>query len=412
MKMRDLCTLDDIDVEGETVLLRVDFNMPLDRETLEILDATRIKRVLPTINDLIKSNAKTVIITHQGRQGSWDFTSLKQHSEVLQRLLGRSVRFVDDIHGEKAQSAIKSLKPGDVLMLDNVRRLPYETEKKSPEEHAKTPFIRDLAPLADIFINDAFAAAHRAHCSLIGFTAVLPSCIGRLMEQELTALRMILENPDKPSVFMFGGAKSSDIVLTLDRILSEQTADKVLLTGLPANAFLKAGGYSLGEKNEEMLSKEGSLEIFDEIKHLLDSFGNYIVLPVDFAVEKNGVRKEVSLDELPVDELLYDIGGNTVDNYKTILKDAKTVFVSGPCGVFENPLFMYGTRELFTYIANSKAFSIVGGGHTVAAVKQLGLEDKISHISTGGGSLEKFMMGEKLPVIEALKQAQHLIAKG
>ncbi len=410
--MRDLCTLDDIDVEGKTVLLRVDFNMPLDRETLEILDTTRIKRVLPTINDLVERNAKTVIIAHQGRLGSWDFTSLKQHSQVLQELLGMPVRFVDDIHGEKAKNAIKDLKPGEVLMLDNVRRLPYETEKKSPEEHARTPFIRDLAPLADIFINDAFAAAHRAQCSLIGFTAVLPSCIGRLMEQELMTLRKVLENPDKPSVFMFGGAKFSDIILTIDRILSDKTADKVLLTGLPANAFLKAKGYSLGEKNEEMLSKEGSSEIFDDIKHLLDSFGEYIVLPVDFAVEENGVRREVSLEDLPVDNLLSDIGGNTIEDYKSILKDAKTVFLSGPCGVFENPIFMNGTRELFTFIANSKAFSIVGGGHTVAAVKQLGLEDKISHISTGGGSLEKFMMGEKLPVIEALKQAQHLIAKG
>ena len=410
--MRDLCTLDDIDVEGKTVLLRVDFNMPLDRETLEILDTTRIKRVLPTINDLVERNAKTVIIAHQGRLGSWDFTSLKQHSQVLQELLGMPVRFVDDIHGEKAKNAIKDLKPGEVLMLDNVRRLPYETEKKSPEEHARTPFIRDLAPLADIFINDAFAAAHRAQCSLIGFTAVLPSCIGRLMEQELMTLRKVLENPDKPSVFMFGGAKFSDIILTIDRILSDKTADKVLLTGLPANAFLKAKGYSLGEKNEEMLSKEGSSEIFDDIKHLLDSFGEYIVLPVDFAVEENGVRREVSLEDLPVDNLLSDIGGNTIEDYKSILKDAKTVFLSGPCGVFENPIFMKGTRELFTFIANSKAFSIVGGGHTVAAVKQLGLEDKISHISTGGGSLEKFMMGEKLPVIEALKQAQHLIAKG
>ncbi|HEC90020.1 MAG TPA: phosphoglycerate kinase [Thermoplasmatales archaeon] len=409
--MNEWCTLDDIDVEGKTVLLRVDFNMPLDRDTLKILDDTRIRRVLPTINDLIYRHAKIVILAHQGRQGSWDFTSLEQHAQVLQELLGKPVRFVDDIHGEKAQNAIKSLKPGEVLMLDNVRRLPYETEKKTPEEHAQTPFIRDLAPLADVFIKDAFAAAHRAQCSLIGFTPLLPSCAGRLMEQELKTLEKILQDPERPSIFMFGGAKFSDIIVTIERLLSNQTADKILLTGLPANAFLKAKGYNLGKENEEVLSKEGSSDIFDSIRDLLDRYGDYIVLPFDFAVEEDGERREISLGELPVDKPLFDIGENTIKEYKVILGDAKTVFLSGPCGVFEKPIFMRGTREIFTFVANSKAFSIVGGGHTVAAVKQLGLEDKISHISTGGGSLEKFMMGEKLPVIEALKQAKSLIAK-
>ena len=409
--MNEWCTLDDIDVEGKTVLLRVDFNMPLDKQTLRILDNTRIKRVIPTINDLIDRNAKTVIIAHQGRLGSWDFTSLRQHAEVLQELLGKPVRFIDDIHGEKAQNAIKDLKPGEVLMLDNVRRLTYETDKKTAEEHSQMPFIRDLASISDIFINDAFAAAHRAHCSLIGFTPLLPSCAGRLMEQELATLEKILKNPERPSIFMFGGAKFSDIIVTIDRILSNQTADKVILTGLPANAFLKAKGYNLGKVNEEMLSKEGSSEIFNDIRNLLDTFGEYIVLPVDFAVEENGIRKKVSLEDLPVDAPLFDIDEDTIKRYKEILRDAKTVFLSGPCGVFEQPIFMRGTKEIFTFIAESNAFSIVGGGHTVAAVKQLGLLDKMSHISTGGGSLEKFMMGEKLPVIEALKQAKHLIAK-
>jgi len=409
--MREWCTLDDIPIEGKTILLRVDFNMPLDKETLKILDTTRIKRVLPTIEELVEKQAKTVIIAHQGRQGSWDFTSLQQHAEALQDLLGREVEFVDDIHGSKAQNAIKELKPSSVLMLDNVRRLPYETEKKTPEEHAKSPFVRDLSPLADVFVNDAFAAAHRAHCSLVGFTPVLPSCAGRLLEQELTTLEKVLENPEKPSIFLFGGAKFSDIIVTIDRLLRNQTADKILLTGLPANAFLKAKGYNLGEKNEKLLSEEGTDEDFKEIKHLLDDFEEYIVLPTDFAVEENGVRKEVSLEDSPVDAPLYDIGEETIKHYKEILREAKTVFLSGPCGVFEQPIFMRGTEEIFTFIANSDAFSIAGGGHTVAAIKKLGLEDKFSHISTGGGSLEKFMMGEKLPVVEALKQAKQLITK-
>lgn len=404
-------TLDDVSVTNKTVLLRVDFNMPLDKNTLKILDTTRMKRVLPTIEELIEKQAKTVILAHQGRKGSWDFISLKQHAETLQGILGKPVKFVDDIYGEKAKSAIRNLQPGEILFLDNVRKIPYETDKKSAEEHMQTPFIQELSPLADVFINDAFAAAHRAHCSLIGFTAVLPSCAGRLMEQELTTLSHVLQNPVKPCVFLFGGAKFSDVIVTIERILENQTADKVLLTGLPANAFLKALGYQLGEKTEAALSEEGSSEQYAEIKRLTDSFKEYIYLPVDFAVEEQGVRKEISLDDLPVNASLFDIGQQTIHRYKDLLQDAKTIFLSGPCGVFENPLFRKGTEDIFSYVAGSDAFSIVGGGHTVAAVKQLGLAERISHISTGGGSLEKFMMGEKLPVVEALKQAkqQHVV---
>jgi phosphoglycerate kinase len=399
-------TLDDMDIGGKTVFLRVDFNMPLDKNTLHILDTTRMKRVLPTIKELVNKKAKTVIIAHQGRKGSWDFTSMKQHAEAMQRLLGKPVHFVDDIHGPKAQEAIKNMQPGDVLFLDNVRKLDYETEKKTPQEHAQTPFIQDLYPLGDLFVNDAFAAAHRPQCSLIGFTAMLPSCVGRLMEKELRTLSKVVKEPEKPCVFLFGGAKFSDIIVTIERILQNNTADRVLLTGLPANAFLKAKGYQLGERNEQALLEEGSPEQFDEIKQLLIDYDDVIDLPTDFAIESAGQRREIGLNDLPSSRPLFDIGSETIKKYEDVLRQAKTIFLSGPCGVFENPLFMRGTKEIFTFVSESDAFSIVGGGHTVAAVEQLGLADKISHISTGGGSLEKFMMGEKLPVVEAIKQAK------
>ncbi|KAA0006264.1 MAG: phosphoglycerate kinase [Thermoplasmata archaeon] len=407
--MEEYNTLDDFDLEGKTVLLRVDFNMPLDKNTLEILDTTRIKRALPTIKELIEKNAKTVILAHQGRQGSWDFTSLEKHAKALGKLLNHKVQFVDDIYGEKAKNAIKNLKNGEVLVLDNVRKFDGETEKKTAEEHAQSELVQNLYPLADVFVNDAFAAAHRAQCSLIGFTAVLPSCAGRLMEKELSTLEKIIVNPEKPSVFLFGGAKFSDVVVTINRLLENKTADKILLTGLPANAFLKAKGVTLGEKNEELLAKEGSPEIYNEIKELLDKHGENIYLPVDFAVEENTSRSEISFSELPTPYYIYDIGDKTIQKFKDILSTAKTVFLSGPCGVFEKPSFMKGTKEIFTYVANAEVFSIIGGGHTVAAVEQLGLTDKISHISTGGGSLEKFMMGEKLPVVEALKSAKKIV---
>ena len=405
--MKEYNTLDDFNVENKTVLLRVDFNMPLDKTTLDILDTTRIERALPTIKELIKKKAKTVILAHQGRQGDWDFTDLRKHAKALEKLLGKKVKFVDDVYKEKAKKEIKNLKSGEVLLLDNVRKFNGETEKKTAEEHAQSELVQNLYPLANLFVNDAFAAAHRKQCSLIGFTEVLPSCTGRLMEKELSTLGEIIENPKKPSVFLFGGAKFSDVIVTIDRLLQNKTADKILLTGLPANAFLKAKGVDLGDKNEEMLSKEGTPESYTEITKLLTKYKDNIYLQLDFAQQQNKDRKEIDVSELPSNYNLYDIGEKSIKNFKNILSDARTVFLSGPCGVFENPIFMKGTKEIFTFVANSDVFSIVGGGHTVAAVEQLGLDDKISHISTGGGALEKFMMGEKLPVVEALKKAKN-----
>lgn len=404
--MKEYNTLDDFNVENKTVLLRVDFNMPLDKKTLDITDDARIRLALPTITELVKKNAKIVILAHQGKQGSWDFTSMQKHALLLQKLLGKNVTYVDDIYGAKAKNAIKTMKPGSIVFLDNVRKFPGETEKKKPEEHAQSQLVQSLAPLADLYVNDAFAAAHRAQCSLTGFTAVLPSAAGRLMEKELTSLEKVVKNPEKPAVFLFGGAKFSDVIVTIDRVLSNKTADTVLLTGLPANAFLKATGVDLGGINEAAMAEEGTPELFESIKRVYAKYPARIHLPVDFAIEKNGKRHEISLGELPANAPLSDIGEQTIKQFTGILATAKTVFLSGPCGVFENKLFQKGTKEIFTAVVRSKAFSIAGGGHTVAALNQLNLDNKISHVSTGGGALEKFMMGDKLPVVEALKQAK------
>ena len=404
--MLEFNTLDDFDFGEKTVLLRVDFNLPLDKKTMEILDTTRIKQALPTIKELIEKKAKVVILAHQGRPGSWDFISLDKHAKALSDLLGKPVQFVDDIYGEKAKDVISSAKSGDVILLDNVRKVPEEMEKKSAEEHAKSAMVKVLSSLADVFVNDAFAAAHRKQCSLIGFTAVLPSCAGRLMEKELLTLGKLLSNPDKPSLFLFGGAKYSDVVKTIERSLQNGIADEVILTGLPANAFLKAREIKLGSVNEEILKEEESPELMEQIKKLSDEFNRAIKLPIDFAVEKDGKRVEISIEELPTEYPIYDIGLKSIEQFIESIKKAHTIFISGPCGVFEKKEFLRGTKEILTAMANSDAFSIVGGGHTVAAVEMLGLGDKISHISTGGGSLEKFMMGEPLPVVEALKAAK------
>ncbi len=409
--MREYNTLDDLKLGNKTVILRVDFNLPLDKKTLDILDTTRIKKVLPTINELINQKAKTIIIAHQGRQGDWDFTSMQKHAKALEKLINKKVKFVNDIFGEKAKTAIKQMKSGDIIMLDNVRKYKDETEKKTPEEHAQSELVQNLYPLADYFVNDAFATAHRKHCSITGFTVVLPSAAGRLMQKELETLNKIISKPEKPSVFLFGGAKFSDVIVTIEHLLENKTADKILLTGLPANAFLKAEGINLGDKNEEMLAKEGTSENYEEIKKILAKFKDNICLPFDFAQQSNNFRNEIDISQLPTQYNLFDIGEKTIENFKNIISNAKTVFLSGPCGVFENPTFMKGTQEIFTHIANSDVFSIVGGGHTVAAIEKLDLENKISHISTGGGALEKFMMGEKLPAVEALKNAKKRIKK-
>jgi phosphoglycerate kinase len=404
--MKEYNTLDDFHFENKTVLLRVDFNMPLDKKTLNIMDDTRIRLALPTIQELMNKKAKIVILAHQGKQGSWDFISMQRHAQTLQKLLGKPVTFVDDIYGEKAKHAIQSMTPGSIVFLDNVRKYPGETEKKKPEEHAQSELVTNLAPLADFFVNDAFAAAHRAQCSLTGFTAVLPSAAGRLMEKELTSLEKVVKNPEKPSVFLFGGAKFADGIVTIDRLLTNTTADDVLLTGLTANAFLKAKGVSLGQKNEDAFGEDDTPEVFAEIKKVYSKYETRIHLPVDFAIDENGKRKEIPLSSLPSEQSLFDIGEQTIQQYEHLLESAKTIFISGPCGVFENPLFRKGTEEIFNYITHTNAFSIAGGGHTVAAIEQMKLRDKISHISTGGGALEKFMMGEKLPVVEALKAAK------
>jgi len=402
-------TLDDFDFENKTVLLRADFNMPLDKKTLHILDTTRMKLVIPTINELLKKKAKIVLLAHQGRKDSWDFISMKNHAKELELVINKKVNYIDDIFGNKAKNSIKELKIGDILFLDNVRKIPYETLKKSALEHSKSEFIQELYPLFDIFVNDAFAAAHRSQCSLIGFTEVLPSCAGRLMEKEIEQLNGILKNPDKPSMFLFGGAKFSDAIITINHLLNNEIADKVLLTGLPANAFLKSLGYNMGEKTEKMLSLEEESNPYKAISKIYTKHKNNIHLPIDFAISSNNHRMEIDLEELPSNNNLFDIGEKTIKKYKKILREAKTIFFSGPCGVFEKTIFQKGTEEIFKYIANSNAYSIAGGGHTVAAIEKLEIKKNISHISTGGGSLEKFIMGDKLAVIEALKKSKNLI---
>jgi phosphoglycerate kinase len=404
--MPKFLTMDDFNLKNKTVLVRVDFNSPLDPQTKQIINDKRIRaHADATIKELVQKGAKTVILAHQGRPGDADFIPLNQHAALLGKALGMPVKYVDDVFGETAQNAIKALKSGEVLVLGNVRGVANEQTKASPEEHAKSEFVKNLAPLADIFINDAFAAAHRAHISMVGFTAVLPSAAGRIMERELKALGKVLEAPEKPSVFVIGGAKGDDSLDISNYVLKNGIADYVLTGGVIGHIFLVAKGVNLGPSNMAFLEKKELMGLVPGIKELMSKYPGAIIVPVDLAMEVNSKRQEIAVDALPTNHNILDIGTETAKKFADIILKAKTIVVSGPVGVFENPEFKKGSEVVLNAVADSEGFSLVGGGHTVAAVEKLGLADKMSYVSTAGGALIEFLMGKQLPGVVALEKA-------
>ncbi len=399
-------TLDDFEVKNKTVIVRVDFNSEVDPQTKQVTNDTRIRAYAETtLKELAEKGAKTVVISHQGRKGDPDYTSLKTHTEVLQKLLNCPIKYVDDLFGEKAQKAIKQLKGGEILVLANARSWDGETKKGSPEQQAKTELVQNLAPLADLFVSDAFSVSHRDNVSMVGFPMVLPSCAGRIMERELTSLSQALETPKHPCVYVMGGAKADDSLEISKYILSNNIADNVLLGGVTAQLFLAAKGVELGKNAMDFLAKKELLEFIPGIKELLAKFGDKILLPTDLALEVNGKRQEIPISKLPTEHAIFDIGTKTADKYANIISKAKAIVVSGPLGVYENSEFCYGTKTVLQAIADSDAFSLAGGGNTIAAIDEYGLTKKISYISTAGGALIEFLMGKKLPGVVALEHA-------
>jgi phosphoglycerate kinase len=404
--MPKFLTLDDVKVKDKVVLVRVDFNSAIDPKTKKILEDARIRaHAETTIKELSDKGAKVVILAHQGRKGDPDFIPLKQHAEILGKILKKPIKYVDDLFGEKAKTAIKNLKSGEILVLENVRTFAGETKDGSPEEHAKTELVKNLAPLTDLFVNDAFAAAHRAHVSMVGFTAVLPSVAGRIMERELKSLSKVLENPEKPCIFILGGAKADDSLEISKYVLDKEIANTVLTGGVVGQVFLAAKGVDLGKPNMDYLEKKELMNFLPGIRKLFKKYPDRIKTPQDLAVEVHGKRKEISLNELPTEYSTFDIGRKTVDDYSKIIRSAKSIVISGPMGVYENKEFSFGTRRILEEVANSKAFSLAGGGHTISAIEEFGLTKKISYISTAGGALIEFLMGKKLPGVVALEKA-------
>ena len=399
--MKDYLTLDDVTLDNKRVLLRVDFNSPMDPSG-NILDDKRIRSHLETLRAL--EDCRVAIIAHQSRAGKKDYTTLEAHARILTRLLRRDVSYIDDIFGSHAQNSIKSLRPGEVILLENTRFYAEENMNRSPADHARSHMVRKLAPLFDLFVNDAFAVAHRSHCSVVGFTEVLPSIAGILMDREITALDRGLRGNEHPTVFSLGGTKADDSIKVTQNVLSRGGADKILTSGVVATVFMMAKGIDVGEANRKFVEDQEYLEQIPIAAKLLQEYPDKIVLPSDVALNQNGERVEVSVDKLPAPLPIADIGLETIVSYSKFLKEAKVTVLNGPTGIFEQEKFKLGTSELLK-AATFSSYSIAGGGHSVAAIEQLDLESKFSHVSMGGGASITYLSGEPLPGIEALKKA-------
>lgn len=389
--------LRDLDVKGKRVFVRADFNVPLD-DAQKITDETRIRAALPTIQYLIENGAKVILASHLGRPKGQPVAkySLAPVAARLSQLLGQNVIKTDDCIGLEVQAQAAKLQPGEVLLLENLR-FHAEEEKNDPE------FAKQLASLADVFVNDAFGTAHRAHASTAGIADYLPAAAGFLLEKELKFLGQALENPQRPFVAILGGAKVSDKIGVIQNLLGK--VDKLIIGGGMAYTFLKARGLEIGKS----LLEADKMELAKSLEQEAKAKGVELLLPVDiivaddFSVDAN--RKAVSVQEIPSDWEGMDIGPKTIELFRQALAGAKTVVWNGPVGVFEMEPFSVGTKAIAQALADlSDATTIIGGGDSAAAVEQLGYADKITHISTGGGASLEFLEGKELPGVAALSQ--------
>ncbi len=384
-------TIKEIDVNEKKVLVRVDFNVPIDDKG-NILDEERIVSSLQTINYLIENNAKVILMSHLGRPNGQVIEKLKMDkvAKSLGDLLDKDVIKIDDCIGEQVKERIEQMEEKDVALLENLRF--YEEEENNDEG-----FAEELASLADIYVNDAFANSHRNHASMTGITKFLPSCAGFLVEKEMTILSKIMQNPEKPFVAIIGGAKADKIAVIRNLL---NIADKIIVGGILANTFLKAKGANIG------ISKFDA-ESVNAAKELLSHAEGSIILPVDVfaakSIEKGENSKIVKIEKMNDDLMIGDIGPDTIALYKKEIKDAKTVVWGGPLGAFEYEKFEGGTHEIALFLSDLKAKVFIGGGESGTAMKKFGIENKVNFISTGGGAFLQFLSGKELPAIKALE---------
>ena len=390
-------TVKDIDVSGKRVLVRCDFNVPMKDGV--ITDDIRITSALPTIKYLIENDAKVILMSHMGRpkgEPKPEF-SLKPVADRLAQLLGMDVVFAasDVVVDDSVRAKADELKPGQVMLLENVR---YRKEETKNEE----PFTGELASLGDIFVNDAFGTAHRAHCSTAGLAKYMPSVSGFLIEKEVKFLGDALEDPQRPFLAIMGGAKVGDKIPVIENLLKK--VDSLIIGGGMSYTFFKAMGYEIGKS----ILDEESIDLAKELMKKAEDAGVRLLLPVDTVCAKEFDNDSESgvfdRDSIPADMMGMDIGPKTAEIYKTAIAEAKTVVWNGPAGVFEMPNFAAGTKAIAEALASSSAVTIIGGGDSAAAVEQFGLADKMTHISTGGGASLEFLEGKELPGISCLEE--------
>ncbi|NQT66564.1 MAG: phosphoglycerate kinase [Actinobacteria bacterium] len=410
-------TLDDFNFKSKVVLARLDLNSPYDKENNKLKDITRIKAALPTIKELSEAGSKLVLLSHQGGDLEYhNYISTSFHAGVLSELLNREIIFIDDICGPAAREAIKKLSNSQILLLDNVRYMAEELTlfeeklKLTFEDQAKTIVVKKLAPLAQFYICDAFAAAHRSQPTLVGFEELLPSAMGRLFEREYEVLSSFISISKRPVVFLLGGAKIEDAFNMMPRVLADGVADKILTAGLLAQVFMLAEGINIGEPSKEIIYSKKLNRYINNAREILIKYKEKIAIPIDIACTDDK-RMEININELPSKAAITDIGSKTIDIYKKEIVKAKTLFINGPAGVFEKQASELGTKELLLQIARSDNFSVVGGGDSISAVNKYGLQDGFSYICTGGGAMVRFLSGEELPVVASLKKSAEKFKK-
>lgn len=405
-------SLEGMNLSGKKVLLRPDINSPLNAKTGEIVSDDRIVKTIPVIRDLLDRGAAVAIIAHQGDTLDYqNLTDLSAHAALIGKLLGQNVEYIDDVCGPTAVARVKSLKTGEIVILGNLRYLTEEVStfekdvKLTAEEYTKTRLVQRLAPLFDLYVNEAFSAAHRNAASMVAFQELLPSAAGPLLFEEVSQLTSVLHSAKKPTVFVLGGAKISDAFGMMRPVLENGTADKILTTGVTGIVFLAAAGVSIGEKETAFLKNKDLLVFVDEAKAFLRDYADRFVLPLDLAFEKDGSRTEVDINELPNDALFVDIGTKTIGTYREILASAKTIFANGPAGMYEDERFAAGTKGVWQAIADSEGHSVIGGGDTISSATKFIDISKIGYVSTAGGAMVRFMSGKKLPLIVAMEKA-------
>ncbi len=404
-------TMDDFDFDGRTVYLRLDLNSPINPATGEIMDFSRFSAHLETINEL--RNSKLVIVAHQSRPGKDDFLSLKWHAFHLSTMLKKKVTFIDQLFGSGVTEAIMAMKPGDIIMLENSRFYSEEVslDGSDLDVMVASNIVRNLAPLFDYFVIDAFPAIHRPQITLTGFRSSKPNIAGRLIEKEIRAISRFNSVTGGNKIAILSGAKISESIKVAKSFLERKMVDFILVGGVVGNAFISASGTNIGKRSADFIAKNNKdhNELLQICRDLLKKYPDKIITPTDFILNPSGKRAIVG-SQIPDSEMIADIGVDTIVRFGEFIAEASAIFMNGPMGMYEVDKYSTGTREVFSSVAKSGALSIAGGGHTLSALEKMDLVGRISHASTGGGALISYLSGEKMPVLDALRESKKIFS--